>query len=90
LAAAVVLALFAWTARPSPAAEPEGAQVTILADGTVTVSGGVQIPPYPGSGRWTEGTRRVSARYVVCACGSSRDPGVRRWGLEGRGRGRTR
>jgi hypothetical protein len=65
LAAAVLLALFAWTARPLPAAEPEGAQVTILADGTVTVSGGVEIPPYPGSGRWTEGTRRVSARYVV-------------------------
>ncbi len=64
LTAIVVLALSAWMTGPL-AAQPEGAPITILTDGTVTVAGGAEVPPYPGTGRWTEGTPKSSTRYVV-------------------------
>jgi hypothetical protein len=54
-----------WLPSHLAAAEPDGALITILPNGTVSVAGGARIPPYPGPGRWTEGTRRSSERHVV-------------------------
>ncbi len=65
LAGILFLLLGAWLTSQSAAAEPEGPPITIGTDGTVSVAGGAEIPPYPGPGRWTESTRRSSARYVV-------------------------
>lgn len=64
LAAIALLTLSAWPTIRLPAAEPEAA-IAILSDGTVTIAGGAEIPPYSETGRWTEGTRQSSPRYVV-------------------------
>jgi len=46
-------------------AETGDPQISIAGDGTLSVAGTAEFPPYGHDGRWTEGTRRSSAQYVI-------------------------
>jgi hypothetical protein len=47
------------------ATEADVLPISIMEDGSLSVSGSAEIPPYAEGGRWTETRGRSSARYVT-------------------------
>jgi hypothetical protein len=46
-------------------AQASGPAVSITEDGTIAIASSAEVPPYGGSGRWTEMRGRSSARHVT-------------------------